>query len=110
MPWSLRKVLPFTMHPDRCIVSEVNHFQNEETEHEASVRWIHSSRVGVLRRTKERKWFVAWFDAPKSRLQERSLLFGGGEWSIRLQDADKVEPVTEEQLRAMGMSYSLKDE
>jgi hypothetical protein len=108
MPWLLRKAGPFTMHPDRCVVS---YFYNEDKPHfRAEVQWISSSRVGVLRRTKEDKWFVAWFDEPKSHLQNRSLLLGGGEWAVSLNEADKVQPLTQEQLRALGMASSLKNE
>lgn len=107
MPWLLSKVGPFTMHPKNCVVSFL---AKDQFQFHAKVRWISSSRVGVLRRTKENKWFVAWFDEPKSQLKNRCLLFGGGEWAASLQEADEVQPLTEEQLKALGMDSSLKNE
>lgn len=71
--------------------------------------WVSSARAGVLCRTKE-TWSVFWFDPPKSHLQGRSLLFGGGSWSADLRHADEVEPVPLDRLRAMGMDRSLKRE
>jgi hypothetical protein len=104
MLWSLKKVLPFTMHPDKCTVSFV---YNEDRVIRRPVRWVSSDRVGVLRRTKDRKWFISWYDPPKSNLKGRWFLFGRGSWEVDLRDADEVQPVNEDTLRAMGMDYSL---
>jgi hypothetical protein len=107
MLWSLNKVFPFTMHPDKCVVSLVD---REQSTHQARVRWVNSGRIGVLRRTKSGKWFLAWFDPPKSNLKGRSLLFGGGTWLADIGDADEEQPVPDEKVRAMGMQPSWQDE
>jgi hypothetical protein len=99
MDWSLAKVFPFSMHPDGCTVSLL---LDGKTSHRANVRWISSERVGVLRRTANRKWIVSWFRPPKSQPKNRSLLFGGGTVTIDLADADNDQQMAADQLRALG--------
>jgi hypothetical protein len=107
MYWSGSKVTPFTTHPDKDLRS-FDRGNSHEDRHRYTVIWVGSVRVGVLRRTKAGEWFVSWYKSPKSNLKGRSFLFGGGSWEADLRDADDVEPVSKNQLRAMGMDYALK--
>ena len=104
MEWSLAKVLPFSMHPDGCTVSSL---LDGETSHRAKVRWVFSQRIGVLCRTSDRQWNVSWFDSPKSQPKNRSFLFGGGSITIDVSNADNTQSITADQLRTLGMDYSL---
>lgn len=108
MRWSMFKVFPFSMHPDSSTASFLR--ADAPPVHSARVLWIQAKRVGVLRRTKERQWFVHWFDGPKAVLAGRSFVWGGGTWEADLREADEVRPVTEGELRAMGIQRSLEDE
>ena len=104
MEWSLAKVFPFSMHPDDCTVSSL---LVGESNHHANVRWIFSERIGVLCRTNDREWIVSWFAPPKGQPRDRSFLFGGGSVTIDLSNADTTQAMTADQLRALGMNYSL---
>jgi hypothetical protein len=110
MGWYHSKVFPTSTHPDRCSISGKFVWWGDPTCQQAHVRWVSSARVGVLRRTKGRGWCVDWFEAPKSGVKERSLFLGGGVWEVSLRDADAQEPLIEDQLRALGMDYSLTPE
>jgi hypothetical protein len=105
MLWSLRKLGSFTMHPDSCTVSFLD---KGVRSHRAPVRWVSSVRVGVLRRTTGGKWYLSWYGSPKLKLEGRSFLFGGGLWEADFCNSDEVQPVLDDQLRAMGMDYSLQ--
>jgi hypothetical protein len=89
----------FTMqfhHPDRdWVQAEYPH------EIHIAVLWIDGKRIGVLRRTKDGSWQVAWFDAAKHPIQRRNR-------NVSLKDADDVQPVSVEQLRAMGFDKALR--
>ena len=104
MEWSLAKVVPFSMHPDGCTVSSL--FKGETTHH-AKVRWIDSRKIGVLRKTAEGDWKIAWFGTPKTEPRHRSFLFGRGSVTLDVSKADNNEPMTIDQLRLLGMDYSL---
>lgn len=108
MHWSLEKVFPFTMHPDKCIVSE--RLGSEVGPLRASVRWVSSERVGVLLKATSGRWRIAWFSAADSRVQDRSLVFGGGSWRASLRDAVSEQQFDEGALRAVGLDYALKNE
>ena len=105
MEWSLAKVLPFSMHPDRSTVSSLVH---GKTSHHANVRWIFSKRVGVLHRTADRAWTVSWFDPPASQPEGRSFLFGGGSVTMDLSNTNNQQQMSTEQLRSLGMEHALK--
>ena len=107
MEWSLAKVFPFSMHPDRCTVSSL---YTGETARHAKVLWIDSKRIGVLHRTTEGKWKIAWFQPPRAEVRHRSFLFGGGSVMLDVSSADANEPMTVEQLRLLGMDYSLTND
>jgi hypothetical protein len=109
MHWWLTKLFPFTMHPDHSGKSTSIRYADDPARFRADVEWVRSARVGVLRRTKGR-WFIAWFGPPKGEVRGRSFLFGGGAWEADLRDADEEGPVSEASLRALGMSYSLRDD
>jgi len=100
MEWHHTKVLPFTMHPANSIVSSLN---GDESSHHATVRWVHGERTGVLSRSIDRNWTVAWFDAAGVELTNRSVLFGGGSVNLFVPEADSVEAVTTSQLKELGM-------
>ncbi|MDB4265419.1 hypothetical protein N9891_01575 [bacterium] len=104
MEWSLAKVLPFSMHPDNCIVSSLD---SGETTLRAKVRWIDSKRVGVLRKTTKGEWNIAWFGVARSEPRHRSFLFGGGSVTLDVSRAVSHESMTVAQLRSFGMDYSL---
>jgi len=105
MLWSHHKVFPFTMHPNHDITSFLS---EDKHTHRAHVRWIGSARLGVLRRIKAGKWFLSWYDPPRSELHGRSFLFGGGSWEGDLREASEEQSVTKKMLQAMGVDETLK--
>jgi hypothetical protein len=108
MPISLQKVFPFTMHPDHC--AGCYRGDGEIRPLRGHVRWVSGSRVGVLLKAKSKAWRIAWFDGAASRVQGRSLLLGGGSWSVSLLDAVREQPLDDAELRALGFDYALKEE
>ena len=100
MEWHHTKVLQFTMHPANSIVSSL---REDETFHHATVRWVYGKRIGVLSRSVDRDWTVAWFDAAGVELTNRSFLFGGGSVNLFVAEAESVEAVTTSQLKELGM-------
>jgi hypothetical protein len=104
LPWSLAKVIPFSMHPDNCTVSSTG---QGESKHRAKVRWINANRIGVLRKTAAGEWRVAWFEMAKAKPKHRSFLLGGGLTTLDVSQADGNESMTVEQLHSLGMDKSL---
>jgi hypothetical protein len=104
LDWSLSKLFPFTMHPDSCTVS----FSRGAAENRANVRWRHSQQIGVLCRTVDREWFVAWLEPDEARVKHRSLLFGGGTAMLDVNRAQRKQSLSHDQLRLLGMDYSLE--
>jgi hypothetical protein len=107
MLWSMKYLGPFTMHPDRCTVS--TYFARDSID-EAKVRWVQTNRVGVLSQARGGNWSIAWFDAVKSNVRGKSLLFGGGFWEGDVRDSNERQGLSPEQLRSLGMDYQLKTE
>ncbi len=105
MPWSAQKVFPFEMHPDNCTISEV---LPGESELNASVRWVASNQIGILRRDAGGKWFVAWFNRSKSSPDGRWLFIGGGHFDGNWPDAREVEQWSKEKVRSLGFHYFLE--
>jgi hypothetical protein len=71
------------------------------------VRWIESSRLGVLCRSENNEWLVAWFNPPKNRARGGNFVTGGGHWTVSWNSADEVQPISKDQLRAMGFAKYL---
>jgi hypothetical protein len=101
MLWSFKKVFPSTMHPRGCTVSV--RVGDDKLPHNAAVRWVANRRVGVVLTSKSGVWRVAWFDQARSRIQERSFLFGGGKWRASLLDASEEQVLDESSLRKLGL-------
>jgi hypothetical protein len=77
----------------------------QSTTYMDEVDWIESDRIGLLQQRDNGQWRVewriAWFDLPKGNKNGASL-------DIKYQDAKEEQPVTAEQLRAMGFVDALR--
>ena len=105
MKWSLAPMFgKGSMHPDGCSVSFI---ENRKTTFRANVLWTSSKRIGVLIKTTDGEWNVLWFRPMKTELKGRLLLFGGGSVVIDVSSADETQPMSSEQLKKLGMNYSL---
>lgn len=72
-------------------------------------RWVEAQRIGILAQREDRQWIIYWFNPPKNQLHGRTLLKGRGELILHLDDADEIEPITEDTMRAMGFVEVLKE-
>src|SRR5262249_29658449 len=100
----LRKVGPFTMHPDRVGYRDP---VDRLTEYQRFTQWIDGERVGVLLKSGTGEWRLSWFDPSRLRRSGDTWLFGRGEWSVSLDDADEVERPSREELEAIGIDRAL---
>ena len=103
MDWSPRSEIsvPFTMHPADCIWS-VQNPDNLDVDWHSYVRWQPGERYGVVTRSTDGTWNVAWFEADSVPIQGRLWLLGGGEASFDI-TAGRTAPLPAEQLRTLGL-------
>jgi hypothetical protein len=108
MNWYHSKLGAFAMHPNQDVTTELFRDRSGVTlPNRKSVAWRAAGRVGVLRGTAGGRWQVAWYNPPKSNLQDRSALLGGGHWAARWHDADEIQEPPRSLLSSMGFDYTL---
>ncbi|HEV3237979.1 MAG TPA: hypothetical protein VGZ25_13390 [Gemmataceae bacterium] len=104
MMWSLTKVFPFKMHPKDCIVSyQLGGERDLKTPFQANARWINSNRIGVLHQEGETRWIISWFEGDRTKVKNKSILFGGGQWEVSMSMASEEQILSPKQLRDIGL-------
>jgi hypothetical protein len=80
--------------PNRTITNDRLHIER--------YRWVHAARTGILWRTTDGSWRIAWYGPTKVRLGNRDWYSRRSQWNVSLKDADELVNVSPKQVEAMG--------
>jgi hypothetical protein len=59
----------------------------------------------VVLQKEDRSWWIAWFAPSKSGRHGCIALVCGGSWECDLNEAERVEPISAEQLKELGLDH-----
>jgi hypothetical protein len=101
--WSLTNVLPFEMHPARCVTSTLDSQQILADTFDGPVSWRNASRYGLLT-LQHGRWLVRWVNKQDVQMTSTGILFGPTHAHINPDDASETDEVSVAVLEKLGFS------